>query len=546
MMRSLLLFLLLFAGACSNSASTIPAPAQPLRSLNSGLGTLVSVEPVRVEEGFEVWRQGTRITVQDGLLIRLDGLNGSDFIAQAGTPPMFVLGDTIGVTLAQPLEDGKALLLMHSPPADTEVPLWVTSSDMLPHRLQGTTLVAAQQAALAATASDGLNIQTPPASVPRTVYSSLPALRLAVLNMKMPREVCALVGKECGVVPRTQFGMIDCGACEAGKLCTSANQCCTPSTCTAQGRSCGAASDGCGNKLECGTCPQDQVCTTAGACCTPTTCAKLGRTCGTVSDGCGNTLECGTCSQGQICTRAGGCCTPKTCAELGRTCGTVSDGCGNMLDNMLDCGNCAEAQMCTVQGACCTPKTCADLGRTCGTASNGCDFSDLDALDCGTCSKGQVCTTQGACCTPKTCAMLNKNCGTVSDDCGGTLSCGTCTVPQTCGGGGTANVCGTCTPETDAQFCSRMGANCGTVTGTDNCGTARTVNNCGSCSTTGYACENNVCVRVGSGCDGLSPTTCNNTKGCVSYPTCCSGLCLLQGSTCPFACPPPPDPEEIP
>ncbi len=32
--------------------------------------------------------------------------------------------------------------------------------------------------------------------------------------------------------------------------------------------------------------------------------------------------------------------------------------------------------------------------------------------------------------------------GSVSDGCGGTLSCGTCTAPKTCGGGGTANVCG--------------------------------------------------------------------------------------------------------
>lgn len=251
MMRFLLLFLL-FEVACSNSASKVLAPAQPLRSLNSGLGTLISVEPVRVEEGFEVWRQGTRLTVQDGLLIRLDGSSGSDFIPRAGSPPMFVLEDTVGVTVAQPLEDGKAVLLMHSPSADTEVPLWLTSSDVLPHRLQGSSLVAARREALSATASNGLNIHTPPASAPRTVYASLPALRLAVLNMKMPREICARAGKQCGVVPRTQFGMIDCGACDARQHCTSANLCCTPETdaqfCSRQGVERGAAvgQDNCG------------------------------------------------------------------------------------------------------------------------------------------------------------------------------------------------------------------------------------------------------------------------------------------------------------
>jgi hypothetical protein len=50
-------------------------------------------------------------------------------------------------------------------------------------------------------------------------------------------------------------------------------------------------------------------------------------------------------------------------------------------------------------------------------------------------------------CTPTTCAAQGKNCGSIADGCGGTLSCGSCspTPPQTCGGGGTANVCG-CTP----------------------------------------------------------------------------------------------------
>jgi hypothetical protein len=45
-------------------------------------------------------------------------------------------------------------------------------------------------------------------------------------------------------------------------------------------------------------------------------------------------------------------------------------------------------------------------------------------------------------CTPTTCAAQGKNCGSISDGCGGTLSCGSCTSPQTCGGGASANVCG--------------------------------------------------------------------------------------------------------
>ena len=45
-------------------------------------------------------------------------------------------------------------------------------------------------------------------------------------------------------------------------------------------------------------------------------------------------------------------------------------------------------------------------------------------------------------CTPTTCSAQGKTCGSISNGCGGTLECGTCTSPQTCGGGGTANVCG--------------------------------------------------------------------------------------------------------
>jgi hypothetical protein len=45
-------------------------------------------------------------------------------------------------------------------------------------------------------------------------------------------------------------------------------------------------------------------------------------------------------------------------------------------------------------------------------------------------------------CQPTTCADEGKNCGTISDGCGATLSCGSCTGSDTCGGGGLANVCG--------------------------------------------------------------------------------------------------------
>jgi hypothetical protein len=55
-------------------------------------------------------------------------------------------------------------------------------------------------------------------------------------------------------------------------------------------------------------------------------------------------------------------------------------------------------------------------------------------------------------CVPKTCAELGYNCGPAGNGCGGSLSCGTCTAPETCGGGGTASVCGSPAGKGDASM----------------------------------------------------------------------------------------------
>ncbi len=94
------------------------------------------------------------------------------------------------------------------------------------------------------------------------------------------------------------------------------------------------------------------------------------------------------------------------------------------------------------------------------------------------CSAGQVCQNNTCVntCTPITqgVACSGKNCGSVSDGCGGTINCGSCVSPNTCGGGGAANVCG-CTPTETANNCSNSRV-CGSI---DNgCGTQV---NCGSC-----------------------------------------------------------------
>src|SRR5215813_13205186 len=108
----------------------------------------------------------------------------------------------------------------------------------------------------------------------------------------------------------------------------------------------------------------------------------------------------------------------------------------------------------------CTPTTCVAQGKNCGTIPNGCGGT----LTCGVCTAPQTCggggiaNVCGVGCVPTTCAAQGKNCGTIPDGCGGTLTCGVCTAPQTCAGAGVANVCGTCTPTT----CAAQGKNCGT------------------------------------------------------------------------------------
>lgn len=67
-------------------------------------------------------------------------------------------------------------------------------------------------------------------------------------------------------------------------------------------------------------------------------------------------------------------------------------------------------------------------------------------------------------CEPTSCAAQGATCGELEDGCGQTLSCGECTAPETCGGGGQANQCGAC----EATTCEAQGVTCGVVA--DGCG----------------------------------------------------------------------------
>jgi hypothetical protein len=186
---------------------------------------------------------------------------------------------------------------------------------------------------------------------------------------------------------------------------------CTKLTCAEQGIQCGQAGDGCGNIITCPNCPPGQTCGGGGvpnqcgtSSCTPSACPA--GTCGTVADGCGGTSTCAPCVGGQtcggggtpgVCGAGGGACNKGVCPAPGldSQCGPVADGCGGLL-------------------SCACPPGMSCINGKCATSS----------------------------CTPRTCQQAGANCGQVADGCGGLLDCGTCLAPQTCGGGGIANVCG--------------------------------------------------------------------------------------------------------
>lgn len=157
----------------------------------------------------------------------------------------------------------------------------------------------------------------------------------------------------------------------------------------------------------------------------------------------------------------------------------------------------------------CTPLKCPTAPGTCGQMADGCG----GVLSCGTCTKPQTCGgggTANVCggtgCTPRTCTQANANCGPVADGCGLILDCGTCTAPQTCGGAGVPSQCGN--PTCLATTCAEQGISCGPAG--DGCGHLL---QCGDC-TAPLTCGG-----------GGSPGVCGNS-------TCKPLTCTAQGIEC--------------
>src|SRR3989441_8621645 len=144
--------------------------------------------------------------------------------------------------------------------------------------------------------------------------------------------------------------------------------------------------------------------------------------------------------------------TPRTagaspCKPDGQACRTNQSCCGTNGHNGL-CVN-SNPPGKRPAGACCTPTTCEAAGANCGMIVDGTCLT-LAMLDCGPCPTGEICTAAHVCettttttttssttttmgCTPTTCGAQQADCGSISDGCGGTLDCGTCPAPETCG-----------------------------------------------------------------------------------------------------------------
>jgi hypothetical protein len=391
-----------------------------------------------------------------------------------------------------------------------------------------------------------------------------------------------------------------CGARGIGNVCDPPEY---PDECIAANRNCGPYTSACGGPtLDCGTCTAPDVCSPNGRCgppCTPTACTDMmlmGK-CGTaINDGCQGTITCG-CGGGLNCTMSaagviGDCVPDNTCATYGAT-GDAGAPCSNgqssafpktMTQNL--------ACPCATGGLCNNPGTTAlappgDKGACCfNTAS--CLPGECNTTKINPCTGATItcsCTMGGTHCdnSTNTCIM-NNGCqmftnGNAGKPCsngpspsfpngaGGNLTCpcsapgaqcfnnmmqlpngsmtaGTCCVPDTC----PANFCGTvmdhCTGTTIQCGCGANQFCAGTA-----CMSDLTCNDYSANGAVGAVCSNGPSFPTGSLSDGGAATDgggvlltcpCNGAEVCTSGTTqvtgATRGMCCLNTAACGNMC----------
>ena len=397
---------------------------------------------------------------------------------------------------------------------------------------------------------------------------------------------CAAKGAECGSIPDGCGGVVECGSCDADLFCGGAgpNKCgttpCVAHTCASWRRPAAQTSDGCGKVLDCGTCTAPETCGGGGAenaCgCTPRRAPIRVPQCGTISDGCGNQPVCGVCTLPAVCSNNSCGCTPRraptsapsaarspttvgtpwiaararratSVAAQGRTsaarrpasrpparrsartAASISDGCGGTLS----CGTCTQPE--DVRRRRHAQRLRLFTRRPARPSARTAAASRTAAAEPSTVGELHRAETCGGGGTPNVCGCsqddlrgAGQGLRQISDGCGGTLNCGSCTAPDTCSSG----VC-VCTPTT----CSAQGVSCGTLPngcgGNLNCGSCTAPSTCvgGSCSCVPNPdpCPANKCAGTASdGCGGT--VTCSANCGLAGECPCAGGSC--SGNYC--------------
>jgi len=197
-------------------------------------------------------------------------------------------------------------------------------------------------------------------------------------------------------------------------------------------------------------CEQDVECGPAAACGgVPKVCMPLGDF-GSFCNGrneCKSGLTCvgGRCHPisdvGGACKDDGDCKRYLRCDAATKQCAKQEGVKGDKCDTVIDC----KAGFYCSSGKTCEPKL--EGGALCSNTTVDWDEACV-SNDCESGPSGYVCRQQ--CCygEPEAdlCLSAKKDCGTASlrDRCGAlrTVTCGSCTYPKTCGGGGVQNVCG--------------------------------------------------------------------------------------------------------
>jgi hypothetical protein len=310
---------------------------------------------------------------------------------------------------------------------------------------------------------------------------------------------------------------------------------------------------------------------TQNSTCPSGTCNFYGASCTQNSD-CGPQGTCSTHRTGNTCSE-GTCAAYEFPSQSTSYCGTTMTAQEKILEYMIwDLAQCVPAPPVST----CTNKTCADYpAGTCGPQSNGCGGV---TPDCSPCTGGQTCGgcgTPGVCCTPdgsagtctpKTCADYPNQCGQQPDGCGGLTANCTCAAPATCGGSGSAGICGIpsdggggngCTKLTCAAYpagtCGQQADGCGGLTA--DCNPCPMGQTCGGCGTPGQCCTppttsctpqgcpaGQQCGFASNGCGGIAtcgtctpPQTCGGggtANVCGGNSGCVPITCADQGVTC--------------